>query len=145
MSEETYIQERLEDQINWYDKKSMHSQRLYKRLKGIVTILSASIPLFVGLITEFKFWATIVSIIGVTITAIEGWLSLTKYHENWIEYRSICETLKHEKYMYLTKTGVYETENSFKVLVERVESIISKENVNWANLNNNQNGGIRNG
>ena len=43
--------------------------------------------------------------------------------------------------MYLTRTGVYDTESPFKLLVERVESIISKENVNWASLNSNQNGG----
>jgi len=141
ITEETYFQERLDDQIDWYDRKSIQAQRLYKRLKGIVIILSASIPLFVGFITDHKIWATIVSVIGVAITVIEGWLGLSKYHENWIEYRSICETLRHEKYMYLTKTGVYEADNPFKILVERVESIISNENVNWANLNNNQNGG----
>lgn len=141
ISEEAYFEERLEDQICWYDKKSISSQNLYKRLKGIVIILSASIPLFVGFISDFKLWATIVSVIGVIIVVIEGWLGLTKYHENWIEYRSICETLRHEKYMYLTRTGVYDIDNPFKLLVERVENIISKENVNWASLNNNQNGG----
>lgn len=145
IAEKEYIQERLDDQINWYDNKSIRSQKLYKRCKKLVIILSASIPFFVGFITELKIWATVVSAIGVIITFIEGWLGLSKYHENWIEYRSICEILKHEKYMYLTKTGVYDTEEPFKLLVERVESIISKENVNWANLNNNQNGGINNG
>lgn len=141
ITEENYIQERLEDQIEWYDDKSTQCQKQFKRLKGTVIFLSASIPFFVGFISDLKFFEEIVSFIGVVIVVIEGWLSLTKYHENWIEYRSICETLRHEKYMYLTKTGVYETEQTFKVLVERVESIISKENVNWANLNNNQNGG----
>ncbi|KGR91350.1 hypothetical protein CD30_05905 [Ureibacillus massiliensis 4400831 = CIP 108448 = CCUG 49529] len=139
MSEEEYFQERLDDQINWYDKKSARSQKLYKSLKGIVIFLSASIPFFVGFISDFEFWEIVVSAIGVSIAVIEAWLGITKYHEHWIEYRSICETLKHEKYMYLTRTGVYDNENPFKVLVERVESIISKENVNWASLNNIQN------
>jgi hypothetical protein len=141
ISEETYIQDRLEDQIQWYDTKSIDCQKGFKRLRGLVISLSASIPFFVGFISDFAFFKEIVSIIGVTIVIIEGRLSLTKYHENWIEYRSICETLRHEKYMYLTKTGVYDIENPFKVLVERVESIISIENVNWASLNNNNNGG----
>lgn len=142
ITEESYIQERLEDQITWYDKKSIQAQKRYKSLKGTVIFLAASIPLFIGFITEVKAWAIVVSVIGVVITGIEGWLGLAKYHENWIEYRSICETLRHEKYMYLTRTGVYETPTDpFKVLVERTESIISKENLNWANLNNNQNGG----
>jgi hypothetical protein len=141
ITKEDYIQQRLDDQIEWYDKKSMKAQKRYKRAKGTVITLSASIPLCVGFIPEFKLWATIVSIIGVVITGIEGWLNLAKYHENWIEYRNICETLRHEKYMYLTKTGVYDSQDEFKILVERVESIISKENLNWANLNNNENRG----
>lgn len=141
ISIETYIQERLDDQISWYDTKSIRSQKFYKRLKGVVITLSASIPLFVGFIADFnKHWEYVVSAIGVIIVVIEGWLGLAKYHENWIEYRSICETLRHEKYMYLTRTGIYDTENPFNVLVERVESIISNENVNWAGLNN-SNGG----
>lgn len=141
ITEDAYFQERLDNQIEWYDTKSIKAQRTYKKLKGIEIAMSASIPLFVGFIAEFKIWATVVGVIGVLITGIEGWLNLTKHHENWIEYRSICETLRHEKYMYLTKTGVYETDDPFKMLVERIESIISRENVNWANLNNNQNGG----
>ena len=138
ISEEAYFQERLDDQMNWYDNKSSRSQKLYKLLKSIVIVLSASIPLFVGFTSDFEFWEIVVSAIGVIIVVIEGWLGLTKYHEHWIEYRSICETLRHEKYMYLTRTGVYGIDNPFKILVERVESIISQENVNWASLNNNQ-------
>jgi hypothetical protein len=141
ISEESYFKDRLENQINWYDDKSIRDQKKFKRFKGTVIVLSASIPFFVGFISHHTFWKIVVSVIGVIIVVIEGWLGLTKYHEHWIEYRSICETLRHEKYMYLTRTGVYETDNPFKLLVERVESIISKENVNWASLNNNNNGG----
>ncbi|WP_226639256.1 DUF4231 domain-containing protein [Priestia flexa] len=141
ISEQTYIKERLDDQIDWYDKKSIKSQQHYKCLKGLEIALSALIPLLIGFIEDWKVWSTIIGVFGVLITGIEGWLSLTKCHENWIEYRSICETLKHEKYMYLTKTGVYDIEQPFKTLVERVESIISKENVNWANLNNSESRG----
>ncbi|MBN6887778.1 uncharacterized protein DUF4231 [Cytobacillus horneckiae] len=140
ITEEQYIKERLEDQINWYDTKSQKAQKRYKFFKGCVIVLSASIPLLVGFIPEWKVWATVVGVIGVLIAGIEGWLGLAKYHENWIEYRAICETLRHEKYMYLTKTGVFDMDSNtqiFKTLVERVESIISNENVNWASLNNN--------
>lgn len=141
ITEDQYMQERLEDQIKWYDSKSIECQKKFKHLKAAVILLSASIPLLVGFISDLKFFEVIVSFIGVVILVIEGWLGLSKYHENWIEYRSICETLRHEKYMYLTRTGVYDIQDPFKNLVERVESIISNENVNWANINNNQNGG----
>ncbi|HHY74088.1 MAG TPA: DUF4231 domain-containing protein [Bacillus bacterium] len=144
MKIEQYLNERLDDQINWYDKKSIWHQKIYKRLKITQIILSAAIPFLAGYIDSIKWLAIIAGSMGVIITCIEGVLSLGKHHENWIEYRSICETLRHEKYMYLTKTGIYRNEDSFGNLVERIETIISKENVNWASMNygdNKENGG----
>ena len=43
--------------------------------------------------------------------------------------------------MYLARAGIYKTQSPFELLVERVENIISKENINWANLNSSQSEG----
>ncbi|HFC76762.1 MAG TPA: DUF4231 domain-containing protein, partial [Candidatus Moranbacteria bacterium] len=43
------------------------------------------------------------------------------------------ESLKHEKYLFLTKSEPYDIDEPFKLLVQRVESLISKENTNWSN------------
>ena len=41
--------------------------------------------------------------------------------------------------MYLYKTGVYKDDtNRFEYFVERIESIISQENINWASLIKNE-------
>jgi len=45
MPEENIAFERLEDQINWYDKRSGYNQRMFKSLKAATLILSVSIPL----------------------------------------------------------------------------------------------------
>lgn len=135
MNESSYIKERLDDQIEWYDNKSISAQNKYKRLKLIEIIVAALIPVLSIFSQDFIQVTWIIALSGGVITIIEGWLNIANYHENWIEYRSICETLKHEKYMFITGTGVYNTNDSFKYLVERIESIISKENLNWANLN----------
>ncbi|WP_273854130.1 DUF4231 domain-containing protein [Guptibacillus spartinae] len=136
MSEEEYLEQRLENQIKWYDNNSINYQRKYRTLKMIEILFATSIPVVASTIPN----ATVISILGGGIAFIEGWLNLSKYHENWIEYRSICEILKQEKYMFLTHSGVYSSKKSFTYLVERVESIISKENVNWANLNSDNKG-----
>lgn len=141
MNEENYIKVRLDDQISWYDEKSINSQKKYKRFKIIEVILAALIPVLSIYSQDFIQITWMIAVSGALITIIESLLNISKYHENWIEYRRICETLRHEKYMYLTKTGVYNVEDSFPFLVERVESIISKENLNWANLNKKENGG----
>lgn len=139
LDESKYIKERLDEQINWYDTKSIKNQKVYKRIKILQIISAALIPFLASLVADFKYFIYVVSFLGVLVSVLEGILSLGKYHENWIEYRSICETLKREKYMFLGKAGVYSENSSLEVLVERIETIISNENINWANLNHGEN------
>ena len=65
-------------------------------------------------------------------------ISLFNHQKNWIEYRKTSELLKQEKFMYLFKSGVYRDEKYPNItLVERCETMISNENINWANLQTN--------
>jgi len=59
-------------------------------------------------------------------------LSLTKSHELWIEYSKTTASLNREKFLYITRSGAYKKLNSFKNFVDTIESIISKENLTWA-------------
>ncbi|MHC4437288.1 MAG: DUF4231 domain-containing protein [Planctomycetota bacterium] len=135
MDEETYLKERLEDQIGWYDKKSQWNQKIFKRLRTAEIIAAATIPLLSGYITlsDSKI-RLIVGFLGVTVAIIAGIVPLCKFHEHWVEYRTTCETLKHHKYLFLTKSSPYNGNRAFNLLVENVESFISKENSNWQNL-----------
>ena len=93
---------RLEDQISWYDRKSNYSQQVYKWIKIIEIVAAALVPLAAGLHLPAPFTGSL----GVLIAALEGILQLNQYHHNWITYRSTCETLKHEKYLYLAMASV---------------------------------------
>ncbi len=120
--------ERLEDQIAWYDRKSMESQRWFKRLKIAGIVAAAIIPFAAG----FKATALLIGVLGVFIVVLEGLQSLNQYQQNWITYRSTCEDLKHEKYLWLAKAGPYvNTDNADTLLAERVESLISREHAKW--------------
>jgi hypothetical protein len=131
MDLERYLQERLEDQIDWYDRKSGWNQRLYKRLRLLEVISAASIPLLTGFIADFAFMSHVVAVIGVAIAVISGAFALFKFQENWIEYRTTAESLKHQKYLFLTQTSPYDGGDAFHVLVETVEGLISQENSKW--------------
>ena len=136
MTDQEYLEQRLDNRINWYDKKSEQNQKYYRFFRNSELIFSASISLILVAYTpEYRFFKFIIGLLSVAITIIAGILSLYKYHENWIEYRSIRDSLYHEKYMFLTRAGIYDSENPFQTLVERVESILSHENFNWAQLN----------
>jgi hypothetical protein len=75
----------------------------------------------------------IVGALGAAIAVIEGLQQLNQYHANWISYRSTCEVLKHEKYLYLGKAGPYiVAADARALLAERVESLVSQEHAKCA-------------
>jgi Protein of unknown function (DUF4231) len=137
MVPEDFTMARLVDQIGWYDKRAGASQRSYKTLKIIVIVIAALIPLLSGLqlpfiaATAVPTW--ILGALGVVIAVIEGIQQLNQYYGNWISYRSTCEALKHEKYLYLGKAGPYASAlDPHALLAERVESLVSQEHAKWA-------------
>ena len=131
-----YIKIRLDNQIEWYDKKSQHHQRWFKVLKSIEITLGVCIPISSYLAhNNFKLISVALS---SGILLCEGMISLFNHQKNWIEYRKTSELLKQEKYMYLFNSGIYRDKVHPNItLVERGETIISNENINWANLQTN--------
>ena len=133
MNEEEYLKKRLEDQINWYDTKAAWNQKWFKRLQAIAILAAACITFSSGYVSDELAWIKIaIGVLGLIVAAISAYLTLYRFQENWIEYRTTCESLKHEKFIYLTKTSPYEGDNAFPLLVERVETLISKEHTNWS-------------
>lgn len=127
------IMERLEDQLAWYDRKSMANQRFYKRTK-IVEILAAAIIPFLTALGR-PYIGMVAGGLGVLITVLEGLLHLNQYQQNWINYRSTCEALKHEKYTYLGKASPYaNVPDPHALLAERIESLVSQEHAKWASV-----------
>jgi hypothetical protein len=103
------------------------------RLKITETILALLIPLLTGYITTTMVGLKIVvGLIGIIVAATANIITLYKFQENWIEYRTVAESLKHEKFLYITHAGAYKDSSSFPIFVERFESFISKENMQWA-------------
>jgi hypothetical protein len=139
MDEKDYIEQRLVDQMDWYDKKSMWNQNWHKRLKVTEIGIAASIPFWVGameLVGEASAWSdlfkVVVALLGVLIAVVSGVPGIYKFQENWMTYRTTCEMLKHEKFFYETECGPYkEVTDKLCLLVQRVEMLISQENTNW--------------
>ena len=138
MTEEQYFQERIDDQIDWFGKKSSYNQKMYKRLVLVEILLSVSIPFatsFIGVDTDNNIKVKlIIGAMGVVIALIAGIMSVYKFQELWVNYRATSETLQREKYMYLTRSGMYEenlTSRPYNDFVMRVENILSEENINW--------------
>jgi len=120
--------ERLEDQIAWYDKKSKLHQRLFKALKVLELVAAAFIPFAAG--SHMPAW--LIGGLGVLVVVLEGLQQLGQYDHNWITYRSTCEALKHEKFLYLARAGPYASAgDAHALLAERIEGSISQEHAKW--------------
>lgn len=122
-----YLRERYDDQVKWYDRKSV----FYKRVNYIFQIptifIAAIIPIFA--VMEEK-WITVM--LSAIMAIFIGTLNFGKFEEKWHNYRSTCETLKKELYYYRAKISEYrDASDPEELFIQRVESIISTEHTRW--------------
>lgn len=119
---------RLEQQIKWYDSKSISAQYWYKKTEMAELICAVMIPFMANYNANFT------ALLGACVVLIAGSQQINQWSQNWTTYRSTCEALRHEKYSYLGKSGVYEGKTSQEaknILTQRVESLISTEHSKW--------------
>ncbi len=122
--------DRLDKQIEWYDRRSKLNQLFYKALKTITMASAAAIPVLTT--SGVRHGSGLAAALGVLIALLEGVQQLNQYQANWTTYRSTAEALKHEKYLFLGKAGLYlKADNAHALLAERVETLVSQENAKW--------------
>lgn len=120
--------QRLDQQIAWYDRKSASAKRWYHYLKVSQIVIAAAIP--VGAAADAP--SLVAAVLGSLIVVLEGIQQLFQFHSNWTTYRSTCEALKHEKYLYEGAAGPYaEAPDRDARLAERVEGLVSQEHAAW--------------
>jgi diacylglycerol kinase family enzyme len=92
-------------------------------------LLAAGLPVTVA--ASAPSW--IPAAMGALIAVIEGAQQLFKFQENWINYRSSCENLRREQYLYLARAGHYAgATDAVALLAESVERILGQETSHWA-------------
>src|ERR671914_115458 len=126
--EDTATWARLEDQLDWYDRKSVRAQRDFKRLKVLQLVAAAIVPVVAA--ANAAPWIT--AGVGGAVLVLEGVQQLGQYQQTWITYRSTCEALKHEKFLYLARAGNYAgSPDPTRLLAEQIEGLVSQEHAKW--------------
>jgi hypothetical protein len=125
-----YLDSRYKKEIEWYDKKAKWNQKTYQIFQWVAIVLSAFTPVLILVdIGPTKWIAIAIAAMVAISTAV---LKAFKYQENWINYRTTCETLKKEYYFYEAGIQGYENVTDKQALfIERVEALISRENTLW--------------
>lgn len=132
---EKYVNERYSEQIGWYHDKSSQNQAWYRVLQWALIVLSASTPVIVALSQKTNspiFLGGLSLLTSVLVAILATSLKTFKFEENWINYRTTCESLKKELYFYEAKINDYKSSDDKEALfVERVEALLSRENTLW--------------
>ena len=134
MNSVDYLKQRVEDQIQWYSRKSSVAQYKYKSLRVLEVVCAASIPFISGFLSDYNFELKfIIGFLGALVAILAAIQGIFRWDEEWVEYRRVCESLKKEKFLFLTHSSIYSEGESidFEDFVRRIESIISEENKLW--------------
>lgn len=131
MDSDQYLEQRIDDQISWYETKSTWSQKTFRRLRVAEIVIAATIPLIMGFAGLPLKLAVLAGVLGVAVAVIAGILGLYQFEQRWVEYRNTSEALKQERLFYLTATPPYDGKDPFTLFVTRAEKIMSRERGNW--------------
>lgn len=98
MSIEKYINDRLDDQIKYYDLKSIEYKKKHENISLATIIISALIalvPAFIDILPNCKGIITFLSaLLAATITVLQAIDKLKKYNDLFYQFRMTCEKLK---------------------------------------------------
>jgi len=130
LSAEHYLRDRVDGQLRWFGDKSASAKRWHHGLQLATVVLAASVPVLALASGDVQVRIA-VAVIGALTTVAAGLGSLYGFREQWVEYRSAAEALKHEKYLFLTGAAPYAAAGSFSLFVNRVESILRTERITW--------------
>ena len=130
MDIESYLTERVNDQIKYFDSNAIRNQKVYKRLKGtaifcnIFTILTIALTL----IPYFKVYMSIVALsLAMIVLATYQIEEFYNFGAKWEKFRLVAEQIKSEKYLFLNGVGTYSSGDADlkkSLFIEKIEDII---------------------
>jgi hypothetical protein len=140
-----YVSERLDNQISWYAKKAAYNKLRFRICQLIVIVASAVIPIInLGIpLTPLTDSVSpyvalgVTAILGAVITIVAALSQMDAYFETWVLYRTTAEALKRERFLYINNAADYSgltEEVKNKLLVERIEAMLSSENSKFLSL-----------
>ena len=122
--------ERLTSEIAWYDRSAKRHRLTYLVIKVVQIALTAEIPIIALLRPNAPSYFS--GILGGIIAALEGIQQLGQFQQNWLRYRSTCESLRNEDLLYAATAGPYASSpKPAALLAERMSALLGAEGAAW--------------
>jgi hypothetical protein len=124
---------RVDDQIRSYDRQAFVNNLAHKGLRVASIGAAAAIPV----LAVFGARPEVMAILGAGIVASEGIQELFQLQSNGAVFVSTREALKRQKYLYLSRGGLYaRARDPHRMLAEQVEALVARETSGWVSLEN---------
>ena len=127
----SYIDDRYQDQVKWYNRKARINQWIYHRMQWTIVILAVMTPVLMVFVLAKDLPAGLDHLPAVTSVAVAILIAAQfMYQGNWNHYRSTCEALQREKHLYDAQLRDYRAASEKErrsVFVERVEDLLAND------------------
>ncbi len=141
MDVSAYLSDRVEDQLEYYGNAADRAKRVHMLVQTTIIVLGllvpvlANLPETVGSIDVSNVIKFAVTLSALALAILTGISNFRKFGDLWLSYRTTAELIKHEKYLFLTKSGQYASKDSaFDRFVSAIESIVSSEHNKFRSL-----------
>ncbi|WP_089945033.1 DUF4231 domain-containing protein [Candidatus Entotheonella palauensis] len=128
---DTYFNEDLNKQHNWYDKQASLQKKWANRLSLTVIAFGALTSSVAGLEPTGFNYNILIAVLGVLVVIAQGILRIWRYDETWVEYRMASERMLRERRLFINAVGPYadiaDEEESLRYFIEATEQIIAAE------------------
>ncbi len=138
----TYLEQRVDDQMRYFDAAAMRNQKAYRRLKLAAITCNVLTTMTIALaFTVPEGWKIVMGIIALVLsTVVLGTYQVEEfqnYGAKWEKFRLVAEQLKSEKYMFLNEAGIYAGDDGVakhREFVERIEGTIRGTDIAYFSL-----------
>ena len=135
LTQEEYIDERVNQFREWYDKKASRAKKLYQWMRAITVVGGALVPVMINLpIRYIDVATTLISLLVVVLISLE---SVFHFREQWKNYRATEQLLAKEYFNFVAAEGPYRDQDekeAFLGFVDRIENAIASENASTLNV-----------
>lgn len=134
---EAYIHGRLEDQIDYYERKSLHNKKVYYGLSIAAIVANAMIPVVSVFLPSATVPKLIITILSSAAAVVSSILVLFNARDLWAKYRLNATRLQAYRHQYYTRSGIFagmEEEDAFQRLVAVCEQQMQEESSSWETM-----------
>jgi hypothetical protein len=124
-----YLEERWQQQRDYYSKQSAKNKRWYQRLLLFSTVGALMVPVLLNIAGVPKLVPTILSLLVSVALAVEV---VYHYGDNWRSFRQTLEALKIERVLFESEVDPYsDPQTAFPLFVQRCEDIMRVEGTSY--------------